>query len=121
MNVNASVGTLAVALGFASSAVGVITIGVGLRTRQERMLRAGRAYTFLALGGAVAAFLIMERALLTHDFSLRYVANNGSRATPTIYTFASLWGALEGSIILWTLILGVYTVLVGVRFRSRVT
>src|SRR5947209_780544 len=121
MNVNASLGTLAVALGFASSVLGVITLAAGIRARNPKILRAGRSYAGLALGAALLAFVVMERALLGHDFSLRYVANNGSRATPTLYTFASLWGALEGSIILWSLILGVYTVLVGVRFRSRVT
>jgi len=121
VNVSASLGTLAVALGFASSAVGVITLAMGLRTRQARMLKAGRAYAGMALAAAFLAFVVMERALLAHDFSLRYVANNGSRATPTIYTFASLWGALEGSIILWSLVLTIYTVAVCVRFRERVT
>src|SRR2546423_11608119 len=119
MNVNASLGTLAVALGFASSVLGVITLAAGIRGRNAKIMRAGRSYAGLALGGAFVGFVVMERALLSHDFSLRYVANNGSRATPALYTFASLWGALEGSIILWSLILTTYTVAVCVRFRHR--
>ena len=121
MNVTASLGTLAVALGFASSVVGAIALGMGIRSRQERMLRSGRVYAAMVLAAAFVAFLVMERALLAHDFSLKYVAENGSRATPTLYTFASLWGALEGSIILWALILSVYTVAVCTRFRDRLT
>jgi cytochrome c-type biogenesis protein CcmF len=120
VNVNASLGTAAVALGFAGSALGVVTLGVGLRRRQPRMLRLGRTYALVSLAGVFAAFVVMERALLSHDFSLEYVAEHGNRAVPTMYTFASLWGALEGSIILWTLILGVYTVAVTIRFRERV-
>ena len=120
MNVNASLGTAAVAIGFAASAVGVVTLGVGLRRRQEKLLRLGRTYALVALVGVVASFVVMERALLGHDFSLEYVAEHGNRAVPTMYTFASLWGALEGSIILWTLILCAYTVAVTVRFRERV-
>ena len=61
----------------------------------------------------------MEWALVTHDFSLRYVADNGSRATPLLYTVASLWGALEGSILLWALILAGYLAAMVHRFRDR--
>jgi cytochrome c-type biogenesis protein CcmF len=50
---------------------------------------------------------------------LKYVAEHGNRAVPTLYTFASLWGALEGSIILWSLVLTGYVVAVTVRFRDR--
>ncbi|MGH3452702.1 MAG: heme lyase CcmF/NrfE family subunit, partial [Haloechinothrix sp.] len=61
----------------------------------------------------------MEWALVTHDFSLRYVAANGSRATPLLYTVASAWGALEGSILLWGLVLAGYLAVVAWRFRHR--
>jgi cytochrome c-type biogenesis protein CcmF len=120
VNVTASLGTLAVALGFAASVIGVLSLAMGIRSRQERILRSGRVYAFIALGCALTAFLTMERALLAHDFSLKYVADNGARSVPTLYTFASLWGALEGSIILWVLVLTGFTVAVCVRFRDRI-
>jgi cytochrome c-type biogenesis protein CcmF len=120
MNLVASLGTLAVALGFAASVIGVLSLAAGVRSGQERILKSGRIYAAIALGAALLAFATMEWALLRHDFSLKYVADNGSRATPTIYTFASLWGALEGSIILWTLVLSGFTVAVCIRFRNRV-
>ena len=47
------------------------------------------------------------------------MADNGSRSTPLLYTVASLWGALEGSIILWALVLAGYLVAVVRRFRDR--
>ena len=47
----------------------------------------------------------MEVALLRNDFSLQYVADNGSRSTPLLYKIASAWSALEGSILLWVLVL----------------
>src|SRR4051794_17505138 len=63
----------------------------------------------------------MERALITRDFSLAYVADHGSSHTPALYNFATLWGALEGSILLWTLVLTGYTVAVVLKFGSRRT
>jgi cytochrome c-type biogenesis protein CcmF len=61
----------------------------------------------------------MERALITRDFTVLYVADNGSTKTPALYNFATLWGALEGSIILWALILGGYLMAVVLKFRKR--
>jgi cytochrome c-type biogenesis protein CcmF len=61
----------------------------------------------------------MEWALLTHDFSLSYVAENGSRGTPTLFTITGLWSSLEGSILLWLVILGGYLAVVARKFRDR--
>jgi len=119
--VNAALGTAGVTLGLAASVIGALTLAVGLRGRRAPLLRMGRSYAFLVLGGALLAAFAMERALLTHDFSLQYVAGNGSRSTPLLYTFASLWAALEGSIILWSVVLGGWLVAVVVRFRDRLS
>jgi len=118
---NALLGQYAVLLGLLSCAAGIATIGFGLRSGQPRLLRVGRTYVWFVLGAAVIAVAAMERALVTHDFSLNYVAANGSRKTPLIFTVSSLWGALQGSILLWTLILAIYIAAVAVKFRTRVT
>jgi cytochrome c-type biogenesis protein CcmF len=58
----------------------------------------------LLIGGAIAMGTL-ELALLTDDFSIEYVARNHSRDTPLLFTIASAWAALEGSIVLWGLVL----------------
>ena len=62
---------------------------------------------------------MMQRALITRDFSLAYVQQVGSATTPRLYNIAAMWSALEGSILLWVLILAGYTAAVGWRFRRR--
>jgi cytochrome c-type biogenesis protein CcmF len=57
----------------------------------------------------LAANVVMEYALITHDFSVSYVAQVGSRATPLHITIVSLWSSLEGSILFWGLVLGGFT------------
>src|ERR1700682_2650123 len=64
------------------------------------------AYAFATF--MVLANLLMEYALLTHDFSVSYVAHVGSRSVPTWVSIVSLWSSLEGSILFWGLILGGY-------------
>jgi cytochrome c-type biogenesis protein CcmF len=117
---NAVVGQSAVLLGFLASVFGVFTLAAGLRRHRPAVLRAGRTYVWLLLGAALLAVFAMERALIGHDFSMKYVADNGSRSTPLLYTIASLWAALEGSILLWTLVLAGYLYMVTLRFRHRV-
>jgi cytochrome c-type biogenesis protein CcmF len=66
-----------------------------------------------------AAVLAMIMALVTHDFSVSYVAQVGSRATPLFYTIISLWGALEGSILFWAWVLAFYSACVVWFNRER--
>ncbi len=115
----AALGTSGVALGFFAAVGGILALGIGIRRRDERLLQVGRRSVVVVLVGAVLAVVAMEWALVTHDFSLAYVAKNGSRSTPLIYTVASLWGALEGSILLWGLVLAGYFTVVAYRFRYR--
>ncbi|MEE9298432.1 MAG: heme lyase CcmF/NrfE family subunit [Acidimicrobiia bacterium] len=64
------------------------------------------------LAGAALAMGALEVALLTDDFSIEYVARNHSRDTPLIFTIASAWAALEGSIVLWGLVLAGFAIAV---------
>jgi cytochrome c-type biogenesis protein CcmF len=63
--------------------------------------------------------LLMVYAFLTFDFSVKYVANNTNRGTPFYYRITALWGALEGSIILWGWMLSLYTLIVVAQYRRR--
>ena len=69
----------------------------------------------VAFGALLAAGLIMEAALVSHDFGVAYVAEVGSRETPLLYTVASLWGALAGSILFWAILLAGLTALLTLR------
>ena len=106
-------------LGLLSCAAGVTTLAVGLRSSRPALIRTGRTYAFLALGGAVLATVALQRALITRDFTVAYVADNGSSRTPPLFNVATMWSALEGSILLWVLVLAGYTAIVAHRFRQR--
>src|SRR6476646_2288429 len=65
----------------------------------------------------VLAFAILTYALLTQDFSVAYVAQNSNSALPWYYRFPAVWGAHEGSLLLWVLILNIWTVAVAAFSR----
>ena len=56
------------------------------------------------------AFGILVWAFLHFDFSVQYVADNSNLELPWYYRIAAVWGAHEGSLLLWILILNVWTV-----------
>jgi cytochrome c-type biogenesis protein CcmF len=117
--VKAALGVAGVTLGFTAALIGIIVLAIGLRRRDERILASGRRYVFLVMAGALLAAGAMEWALISHDFTLSYVATNGSRSTPLLYTISSLWGALQGSILLWALVLAGYMAVTARHFRNR--
>src|SRR3984957_14041803 len=118
---NAVLGHVGVLLGLTAAVVGGVICVVGLATKRGELLRSVGIYAALLLVGAVLATFAMERALITHDFSVAYVASNSSRQTPLLYTITGMWSALAGSILLWGLILAGYINAMVWRFRSRAT
>ena len=119
VSLNAAVGRGAILLGLLVCAVGIVVTVTGIRRKNVRILRASPRYAYAAFAAAVLAFVMMERALITRDFSLAYVQQVGSRSTPALYNVTALWSALEGSILMWVLILSGFMVAVAVKFRSR--
>ncbi|MCI0678383.1 MAG: cytochrome c biogenesis protein CcsA, partial [Actinobacteria bacterium] len=82
-------------------AIVVITVSLVLPRR--------RIVVWTGVGLAVAATLALVVALLANDFSLSYVAETTSRATPWPYRLAALWGGMEGSLLFYATL----TVLIG--------
>ncbi len=83
--------------------------------RDGRALASARWAALAAFVLVVVAALAMVGALVTHDFSIAYVAQNNARETPLFYSVISLWAALEGSILLWAAVLAGATAYVAWR------
>ena len=118
---NATLGTAGIVLGVAASLLGIVTLTVGLRRKRPQLLETGWSYSLLTLLGALIAVVAMQRALITRDFSVGFVHDHGSSRTPPLFNVATMWSALEGSILLWALILAGYTVHVARKFRQRLS
>jgi cytochrome c-type biogenesis protein CcmF len=110
-------GALLVALAVAAFGA-FMSLGGAWRRRSE-MIQAGERSVYIVFWLVTVATLAMIYALVAHDFSVSYVAQVGSRATPLFYTVISLWGALEGSILFWAWVLALYSALVVYQHRSR--
>ena len=64
------------------------------------------------------SYIALTYGFLTHDFSVKYVASHSNTELPTIYLISGVWGAHEGSLLLWGLILSFWTLMVTYFSRS---
>jgi cytochrome c-type biogenesis protein CcmF len=114
-------GRAGITLGLVASLWGVLSMVVGTRTGNRRYLQVGLWCAVAVVVAAVTAVGAMELALLTDDFTVSFVAENHATTTPFPFDVATLWAALEGSILLWLLVLAGFLGLTAHRFRNRVT
>ena len=103
------VGQTLVLLALLACSLGAPIGFVAGRYRSQRGLRWTRRLSYAFAFLMLAATLVMEWALIRHDFSVSYVAQVGSKSTPLVITIVSLWSSLEGSILFWGLVLGGFT------------
>ena len=71
------------------------------------MIQVARRAFFAAAAMILIAAALLELALLTHDFSLAYVAEHTDLSTPTALVAAAFYGGQEGSLLYWALVLGI--------------
>src|SRR5438132_2358771 len=105
-----------VALGLA--VYGGVAAGVGARTGRLALVESAQHAALAVFVLVTLVFALLVYAFLTFDFSVRYVALNTNLGTPFYYRITAVWGALEGSIILWTWMLALYTLIVMLRHRA---
>jgi len=70
---------------------------------------------FLSLSVALACLIY---AFVTHDFSVAYVKQNSNTALPLLYRVSAVWGAHEGSLLLWAFTLSLWTFAVSIFSRQ---
>ena len=103
--------TLALALALVQAVFPVM----GLARRQDIWLAYVGPAARAQFGCLLAAFAALIHAFLTNDFTLTYVAHNSNSALPWLYRISAVWGAHEGSLLLWALILAGWTWAVSLR------
>ncbi len=103
----ATIGLLGILLATAASVMLTIRAWSAARS-QSAQAGSVDAPVKMMLVGAVVAFVALEVGILSHDFSIEYVADNSSSTTPILFLLAGAWAALEGSIVLWGLVLALF-------------
>jgi len=114
-----TLGHTSVVLAFLAAVCGIVCPILAARSCQERYL----AYARYAIFGQFVLVTLASGALIyglvVADFSIKYVAFNTTRATPIYYRVTGLWGALEGSLLLWEWVLIIFSGITAWIYRRR--
>ncbi len=102
------IGHFALILGLSVAIVQGIFPLLGSLTGRPQWISLARPTAYGQLLFMVISFSCLLYAFLTNDFSVNYVANNSNTQMPTIYRVSALWGAHEGSLLLWSMVLSAW-------------
>ena len=81
----------------------------GAATNNHQLMAVAKSAAQGQLLFMTVSFAALTYAFISHDFSVAYVANNSNSALPLIYRISAVWGAHEGSLLLWAYILVLWT------------
>src|SRR6266481_2868504 len=99
------IGQFALALALIVACYSIVANVVGARSQIPALVASARAALWCSL--------------LQSDFSLEYVASYTSSTLPTVFKVTALWGGQQGSLLLWTWLLSIFTAIVALQNRRR--
>ena len=95
----------------------VFTI-LGAQFGYSRWIALARPTAYAQFGFVLLSYICLTMVFLNHDFSVLYAAQNSNTQLPIMYLISGVWGAHEGSLLLWALILSGWTAAVAFFSRS---
>ncbi len=108
------VGHFALILALTFALLQAILPAIGLFKNNLSLSMSAKPLVWGQLFWVCVAFAVLVNAFLVDDFSVKYVANNSNTELPTIFKVSAVWGAHEGSLLLWALILSAWSAAVSI-------
>jgi cytochrome c-type biogenesis protein CcmF len=116
----AAAGHLLLIFGLITSLYGLGASLYGARGGGRAWVDSGRRAMYSLWGMTLVAFVILDVAFVTSNFSYTVVANGSSTTTPTLYRVAAIWSTQQGSLLLWMMLLSGWSSLSLLLTRRRV-
>ncbi len=112
------IGHFALILALIVAVLQVALPSVGLWRGNVALMQLSRPLLWMQFFWLIVSFAVLMNAFVVDDFSVKYVASNSNTNLPDIFKMSAVWGAHEGSLLLWALILSLWSVAVSI-FSKR--
>ena len=114
-------GAICLAVALAICVYGIGASLYGARAGRRDYVASGRRAVYALAGVLAVAMAILQAAFVRSDFSFELVATHSSTTTPLFYRLTAVWSSQEGSLLLWVLLLALWSsaILFLVRGRLR--
>ena len=111
-------GHFALIIAFAISIVQSVVPLIGAAKNDATLISLARPAALAQLLFVGLAYAALTHAFIVHDFSVLYVSQHSNLVQPLMYRISGVWGSHEGSLLLWSLILSLWTIAVAVYSRN---
>jgi len=112
------IGHFALILGLCVAVLQAVIPLVGAHYGNQRWMAMARPAAYAQFLFVAVSYACLTAAFMQHDFSVAYVANNSNTQLPLLFQISGVWGAHEGSLLLWVLVLTIWTAAVAYFSRS---
>ncbi|MDB4971473.1 MAG: ccmF [Myxococcales bacterium] len=107
-NAIATLGDAGLLMALVASAYVIGAAVAGARRKNQRLVRSAIYASYAATGLIAFASAVMWFAILSNDYTIKYVQRHSDASMPWFYKFTAFWGGLDGSILWWVLLLAVF-------------
>lgn len=112
-------GYFCLVLSFALGVYAILALSIGCKINAAGFVESGRKASWAIAGLVVTSYLILIQAFVNDDFSVRFVAQNSSTDLPLFYKISGAWGGMEGSLLLWGMILALFIALCAYQEQQK--
>jgi len=106
-------------LGYLIAAYAVVTGLVGNAQKRVRLVQSSVNALYAYSGLMLLASALMIYAFITHDYTIRYVYHYSDTSMPLSYKITAYWGGLNGSMLFWVFVLGMFSAVAVAMNRKR--
>jgi cytochrome c-type biogenesis protein CcmF len=114
-----ALGSFLLLASFVVCAYSIAASVAGARQRSLRLIESGTGAFYLVSALMTVASGVIVHAFVTNNYSIKYVQHYSDSAQPLAYKIASYWGGLDGSIMFWVFLLGIFGAIAVYSNRER--
>ena len=103
-----ALGNFVLLASFVVAAYAIAASVVGARRRSTRLVESGIGAFYAVTALMTVASGVLVHAFVTDNYAIKYVQRYSDSAQPLAYKIASYWGGLDGSIMFWVFLLGIF-------------
>jgi len=108
------IGHFALVLALIFSILLVVLPSIGIYQNKSSLAQLSKPLVWGQCFWITVAFFVLMSAFLSNDFSVKYVAENSNTQLPILYKASAVWGAHEGSLLLWVFVLSLWSIAVSI-------
>ncbi|MEE9165609.1 MAG: heme lyase CcmF/NrfE family subunit, partial [Nitrospinota bacterium] len=114
-----TIGQFSLLIAFALSLYIIIAYWIAAKSENERLRASCENSVYALTGLLILSSAALLYAFISRDFSIEYVVHYSNRDLSLFYTISAFWAGQKGSLLLWTIVLSIFSTIVSIQNRHK--